>query len=175
MELIEFVEIYLERCLVSFCCTFERIATGFSKSFRIFDGFFCSKLDFSLERGGGEGPLEKLILGLDRARPTLLGKQWVRVGKHFIANLFKKYSNPGLRYPTFDYNRNGGNIPEQGNVHVWIIKDVYVHTRRKENMIMWIRKNIDYWHSLVQTNILTEEELKVKKSFLYSNKFSLVS
>ncbi len=54
-------------------------------------------MGFSLGRGG---QFEKLILGLDRARQALLGKQWVRVGKHRMANPFKKYSNPDLRYPT---------------------------------------------------------------------------
>jgi hypothetical protein len=42
----------------------------------------------------------KLISGANRARRVLLGALVISVGALTLANKFRKYSNPDLRYPT---------------------------------------------------------------------------
>ncbi|CAF4472653.1 unnamed protein product, partial [Rotaria socialis] len=44
---------------------------------------------------------EKKNLAVDRARRDVLGARKSLVGASFTANIFKKYSNPDLRYPTY--------------------------------------------------------------------------
>ncbi len=147
------------------CCILHLIILGWQQSFCVFLKFsikFAKLLKVSIVRvyKGNTNVLQRITklwakkLASDCKWRFLIGSsEWFYFLNFVWAAKRRKQQAPSVH--SFVYNRN------EGNVKMWIKKNVYLHSK-KGNVIIWIQKSIDYCHTYILKNNF------LLRSFIYS-------